>query len=185
MRKLLIVLALASLCGGQVINVRHRGGAPPPSDTEAITGQTTSSAINNQTVFAGISILVGGSGITVTELGRWVIAGNSASHLLTLTDSSGTSLGSCTVNTSGAPTGDYLYCALGSPVALSALGSYKVLSAESNGGDQWYSNSSVTFTSAITGAAGTTGTISGANCSGCTAWETSPTTYVPVNFKYH
>lgn len=163
-----------------------RSGAPPAA-TAYVTSFTGGSVRNDFNCAAGVKITVGGTGVTVTELGRWVVSGNSASHTVYLcTGTAGappTVLGSVTVNTSGAPTGAFLYATLSSPIALSPSTTYYILSSELNLGDEWY-NANITPT--VTGittafeAAYTTGTIAG------NITDTGLTTsfYVPVNFKY-
>ena len=88
---------------------------------------------------------------TITSLGRWVIAGNSQTHVLRLLDQSGTQLATVTVNTSGATAGDYLYGAI-TPTAITAGISYFILSDETSGGDLWYDDAGATLDSAVVGA---------------------------------
>jgi Pectate lyase superfamily protein len=86
----------------------------------------------------------GSTGITVSQLGRWVIAANSQSHQLELVDAStGSVLAATTLNTAGLPAG-FAYAPLPSPVTLSANHSYYLVSLETVGGDYWYDNSQIT-----------------------------------------
>jgi hypothetical protein len=102
-----------------------------------LTGSNANAA-NSLSGGLGFEFVVGASNITVTELGRWVISGNSGTHTLRLMDSSGNDLGTVSVNTSGATPGQYLYGTLGTPVVLTAGGTYCVMSDETSGGDQAY-----------------------------------------------
>jgi hypothetical protein len=78
--------------------------------------------------------------MTVTQLGRWVTAGNNQSHTVKLVSVSGTdiSVGSVTVDTFGAPAGQFAYGTLASPVTLSANTTYFVVTREYLNGDQWW-----------------------------------------------
>lgn len=122
------------------------------------------------------------STITITQLGRWVVAGNNQTHQLDLYDISASDTvpaASVTVNCSGATSGQYLYGTLSSSITLVSGHVYAVLSNESVGGDQWYNdNTTVSFTAA--------GTVNG---SVFYAGSVSPSTsgnfsFVPVNFIY-
>lgn len=130
------ILATFVLLAGMLINPFR---FPPPAggSTEFVTGVSAGSARNDYSDYIGCKITVGGAGVTVTHLGRWVISGNSGTHTVKITDGGGTTLGSVSVNTSGATPGTFVYTALGSPVALSASSAYYIASLESGGGDQW------------------------------------------------
>ncbi|HXK58589.1 MAG TPA: hypothetical protein PLP42_01725, partial [Acidobacteriota bacterium] len=148
-----------------------------------VTGQNLSpSQWNNYTGWKGMKLTVGASPVTVTELGRWVLSGNSGTHTVKLVNSSGAAVGSVSVATSGAPAGQFKYVALGSPVTLSASQVYYLVSQETSGGDYWWgytttlSHTSVaTVNNAVTSSDGASFTNDGAtdNCS------------VPLSFKYN
>lgn len=122
------------------------------------------------------------STITITQLGRWVVAGNNQSHQLDLYDilaSDTVPAASVTVNCSGATSGQYLYGTLSSPLTLVSGHVYAVLSNESVGGDQWYNdNTTVGFTAAGTV---TTSVFYAGSVSPSTSGSFS---FVPVNFIY-
>lgn len=81
---------------------------------------------------------VGASNLTVISLGRWVVAGNNQTHQITIYDGlANTVIASVTVDCNGATPGQYLYASI-TPVTLVAGQSYRIESAEVNGGDQWY-----------------------------------------------
>jgi len=118
------------------------------------------------------------SAITVTSLGRWVYSGNSQSHTLKLYDvTTSTLLGSCSVATSGAPTGDYKYGTI-TPVTLVVGHIYNVTSQEFNGGDQWGSYGAVTISGTVASSYG-----------GIYQVPQTPANdgfaYIPVNLLYH
>jgi hypothetical protein len=99
---------------------------------------------NNWSGYNGMQFTTGSTGITVSQLGRWVIAGNIQSHQLELVDAStGSVLAATTLNTAGLPAG-FAYAPLPSPVTLSANHSYYLVSLETVGGDYWYDNSQIT-----------------------------------------
>lgn len=169
--------------------ISNRGGLTiASSDSAVITAQTIGTARNNFDGSVGFRFTVGGASIVVTSLGRWVISGNSQTHVLRIFATPMTSpgeLGNVTINTSGAGSGAYLYGTLSSPITLSASTTYAISSDETNGGDQWGDSASVTanavitvnesvFRSGLGGGSGNFGTGAGGSVS-----------YVPPNFKYH
>jgi hypothetical protein len=153
------------------------------SSTAFVTGQTLGSLRNDYSNWVGFRFTVGSSNITVGELGRWVVSGNSGAHTVKLVLAStgaDVSGGSVSIATSGATAGQFKYVALGSPVTLLANTTYYIVSQESNGGDQWYdlnttltSTSVATINSPVYGSTGAWNTPSGAGKG-----------YVPVSFKY-
>jgi hypothetical protein len=152
---------------------------PALADTAFITGQTPGTIRNDFTGSAGLKFTISGTTVNVTQLGRWVISGNSGTHTITLYNSACSSLGSVTVNTSGATPGAYLYGTLGTSIFLVA-GTYYVESAETNGGDQWYSEDTPVTTTGV-GAA-----VSPAYNSCSTVGVTHAPSYSfgPVSFQY-
>jgi hypothetical protein len=142
-----------------------------------ITSFTVGTLRNNSGLAVGTKFTVGGTGITVTSLGRICVSGNSGSHTVLIANSSGTTLTSATVNMSGCSAGNFIYTTI-SNYALPASTSYYLTSQESNGGDQWYDATSVTSTAAVT--------INDA-CYYSGSYTTIGATgysYVPVNLKY-
>jgi hypothetical protein len=107
-----------------------------------ITGYSSLGSLRNDFgSWVGFQITVGASDMTVTHLGRWVVSGNSGSHDIAIFDGTNIatdSIATANVNTSGQPSDDLTYTALGSPVNLTSGNTYYVMSLESNGGDQWY-----------------------------------------------
>lgn len=151
-----------------------------PSGTAALTSGAGSSLRSDFPGNVGFAFTPGRS-LTVSALGRWVIGGNSQTHVIGIWNGSGTLLGSVTVNCSGATAGQYLYGTLGSSISLASGTQYYIGSAETSGGDQWYDAFAVTSTSDLTvnyasygaGSAGPLGNgVGGAYV------------YVPLNFLY-
>ncbi len=138
---------------------------------------------SNFSGWVGFRFAVGGAPITVTQLGRWVVSGNSGSHTVKLVDSGGNDVpdGSVTVNTSGAAAGQFAYATLATAVTLSPGATYVLMSQETNGGDQWYDyNCGVTLTSAAT-----PNQAAWANNGGIYVTTGATTnSYGPVNLKY-
>ncbi|MCL5096790.1 MAG: DUF4082 domain-containing protein, partial [Candidatus Omnitrophica bacterium] len=95
---------------------------------------------SNFTGWVGFQFQVGANPLTVRELGRWVVAGNSGNHVVKLFYSDGTPIpnASVTVSTAGKQGGQFAYAALASPVTLVAGTTYAVMSQEVNAGDAWY-----------------------------------------------
>ena len=159
------------------------GGTTPPT----VIGQTFDPGAvlrNNFAGWVGFRFQVGGTRITVTDLGRWVVTGNSGTHLVKLVQISGVDVpgASTTVSASGTP-GQYAYASLPTSVTLDAGTTNYLVSQEVVGGDQWYSvpDCHVTLSSA-------------ASFNG-PAWAYNNSTtyyfaayadlsYVPVNLKY-
>jgi hypothetical protein len=111
-----------------------------PLRTPLVTGVTVGSLRNNWSGWVGFQFVVGDTPLMVTELGRWVVSGNSASHTVKLFYADGTAVpnGSVNVSTAGQPAGQFAYAALGTPVILAAGTTYALMSQESSGGDSWY-----------------------------------------------
>ncbi len=173
-------LSLVAGPGQQMLIAVGPAATPPPAGTAFITGQSLGTPRSNFTAELGCVIVVGGSNITVTQLGRWVISGNSASHLLKIRKASDASVvGSVSVNTSGATTGAFLYGTLGSPITLNASETYYLLSEETNMGDEWYDNDT-TVTSTAVASVDSAGYYDGTLHAPGSAGQT----YVLVSFKY-
>jgi cellulose 1,4-beta-cellobiosidase len=144
-----------------VVSARNASGEGPNS-TEAsattptlfITGQTLGTLRSDVTGWLGGRFTVGASAISVKQLGRWVVSGNSQTHTLKLVNvSTGVDVpgGSVTVTTAGAPAGAFVYASLASPVTLTANTLYYIVSQETAAGDQWYgADSTVTNTTVAT-----------------------------------
>lgn len=160
-----------------VARKRVAGGGP---STEFLTSGAGTGLRNDLDATLGMIFSLS-TEINVTELGRWVVLGNSGSHAIGIWNSSGTLLGSVTVNTAGASVG-YLYATLGSPVTLPVDTGYRIGSLEVNGGDEYYNEFPVTTTAV--------GSVAN-SCFGFGSILTFPSLpstagwcFVPANFKY-
>ena len=123
------------------------GSVPPgtlwgPDTQELIYGSPSAVQRNDYTGWVGTALAVGVNPITLTDLGRWVVSGNSGSHTVKLVTTSNTDVsgGSVSVNTSGATSGQFVYAPLAAPVLLAANTTYYVVSQESTGigADKWF-----------------------------------------------
>ena len=158
------------------------GGDPTP----LVTGISSFGDLrNDDSGWVGFQFQVGGAPLTVTELGRWVVSGNSATHTVKLFYSDGTAVpgGAVTVNTAFQTAGQFAYATLASPVTLDVNTTYAVMSYEVVGQDQWYDYWN------------TYPTLSGVASAAAAVWSYNPPplngaswgegqSYGPVNLRY-
>ena len=160
------------------------GGGGGGGDTPFISSVSGGTSRNDFTGIVGFEFTVGGTGITVTSLGRYVTGTSSNAHTVYILLSSGSIVASASVPTSGVSSGTFSWISI-TPVSLSAATQYACVSKEVNGdGDHWLNdNCTISTTSAAT-----------VNFSGFKASDppTSLSTstigvhsFVPPNFKYH
>lgn len=150
--------------------------------TPFITAVMPGTPRNDASLIVGCKFTVGATPLTVRALGRWVLAGNTGTHLMKLADASGTDIvgASTTVVTAGVAAETFSYANLSSPVVLSASTAYFIGSTELLAGDQWLDENSVLTTTAAA-------TINRSAYSGGGPWAENPVgvkSYGPVNFKY-
>lgn len=106
-----------------------------------ITNTTLSATLNNNfTGYVGFWGIVTNGDLTITDLGRWVYAGDDQSHnLVVYTNISGSAslVGSVSINLSGAPTNQFAYASV--TISLKDGGTYFIGSSEINGAseDRW------------------------------------------------
>ena len=156
-----------------------------PAGTPWLTSFTPGPTRRNYPDFVGLKFTVGAANLTVTALGRWVIAGNTQTHVVKLVvaatkvDVPG---GAVTVATAGQPGGAFTYVELPAPLTLTAGAAYYLASKENDAGDYWYDSPGTT----VTGTA-----VATANDSAfyyAAAWSESGVgpgaAYVPPNFLY-
>lgn len=136
---------------------------------------------NDYTGDLGMRLTTAGSSVTVTKLGRWVVAGSDDEHTLRIVNATtGEDVASVTLDASGLETG-FHYAALSSSVTLAASTGYFLVSSEVADGDQWYhSSTAVTPTSIATVDYPVYSTDSGFAADG----NTPNTSFVPLNFLY-
>src|SRR6185369_7829096 len=132
----------------------------------------------------GMQLNVGSSPLIVTSLGRMVASGNTGPHVVKIVDAaSGVDVtgGSASIATAGKPAAAFAYSLLPSPVILNANTSYFILSQETQGGDQWYDNDTVTQTTAD---GVLVGSVYGTSSPYTPLAGSAGHMYVPVDFKY-
>jgi hypothetical protein len=116
------------------VSFRYSGAGAP-----LVTGHSLTSLRNDLSGWFGMEFTTGNTILSLSKLGRWVAPGNSSVHALRLFEAStGNILASTSVDTAGAPAGQFLYGNLASLVTLATNTSYYLLSEETAGGDQWY-----------------------------------------------
>jgi uncharacterized repeat protein (TIGR01451 family) len=139
---------------------------------------------NNFGGFVGMQFTVGTNALNVNSLGRLFITGNSGTHTIKLVQAAtGADVpgASVSVSMSGGVSGQFKYVSLGSPVTLQANTAYYLVSQEASGGDQWYDTGTVSSTNA----AAVNSSIYSFNSANWNTYNTTNTSYVPVNFQYH
>lgn len=145
-----------------------------------ITGQTLGGLQTSFPGRLGFKFTVGGSAITVTDLGGWIIAGSTQDRILSIVNTSNVDVVSATLPIAGTTAGAYNYISI-SPTVLNASTTYYMFMIVDT--DQWYDD----------------GTTVDSNTSVATvvfsAYSNEPTSsiidngtgakmYGPVNFKY-
>jgi YVTN family beta-propeller protein len=158
-----------------------------PPTTNYVTATTLGTLRNDFSGWVGMAITVGNVPISVGQLGRMVASGNTGTHALKIVNaSSGQDLnGSLTsVNTSGVPSGSFLYASLTSPLTLQANTTYYIVSQEAAGGDEWY-DVNTTFIQTTSAATQTGGVWSATGTTTYNLFGPAGQSYVPVDFKYN
>lgn len=157
-------------------------------DFATVTGLGTATRTLGSHTAVGVKLRNGaGADIVITQLARWVISGNSQMHTLSIVKNDGTVMGSLTINCSGAPTGQFLWGTLASPVTVPSGTIFYVVSSETSGGsnDQWYGAANTVITTS-----GVDSTLESAYWNGGSSFTDTgnsggtKTTYGPVNFRY-
>jgi hypothetical protein len=145
-----------------------------------LTGSPTGSTRSDFTGNLGCQFTVGGSNLSVTHLGRWIVSGNSGDHWVKVSTTAGTLLATITFNATGKPAGDYYWEAI-TPITLNASSSYFIYASELNGGDAWYDQQVISSTAvaSIDNAAYDSDLDDLLSNSG-----DAGKVFVPVNFKY-
>lgn len=118
-----------------------------------VSGPSAGMLRNNFSGFAGMKFTVGIPSISVYQVGRICVAGNSQSHLVKIVNAAtGADVpgASASVNMTGCTAGQFQYANLPGLVTLQAGTAYYLVSQENNGGDQWYDSGAITVASGIT-----------------------------------
>jgi uncharacterized protein DUF4082 len=137
--------------------------------TSFVTSFTPTNLRRDFSGWVGTRFTVGATDLLVSSLGRWVVAGNTGTHVVKVVDAAtGTDLASVPVSTAGATPGTFRYASLAGPITLRANTSYYLVSQETSGGDSWYDYDTRLVTTA---AAADTGVVY--------SFATSPTSWAP------
>ncbi len=165
------------------VDFKFTAGSPAPGPAAYVTSATVGTPRSNFSGWVGMAVTVGSSPITVSSLGRMVVAGNSANHTVKLVNAAGVDVagGSATVVTAGAAAGSFVYTALATPVTLNANTAYYLVSQETDGGDSWYDWDTSLQTAS---AASLTGAVWAASNSYAMIAGSAGHSYVPVDFKF-
>lgn len=169
---------LAAIVSGAVTNSTPGGGG----GTEFVTGQTLGTArTNGSNYYLGFKLTVGGSNVTVSELGRYCVTGDTQTHTVYIADSAGAVIISASVDATGGSNA-FKFTSI-TPTVLSASTAYYVFSQEFSGGDTFYEGADTTVT---TTAVATISYHAYAATSGGTPTDVAAgvRSYVPVSFKY-
>ena len=156
-------------------------GAPPSQGTPFITAQVLGATRNNTSSFVGMQFTTHSSALTVSQLGRIYVAGNTGSHVVKLVRGDGSDVpnGSVTLTMTAGTPGTYQYATLASPIVLQPNSTYLLVSQETFGGDFWYDYGPVTSTSSAD--------VNGPSYNSGLYYTLVPTpgsAYGPLNFLY-
>jgi hypothetical protein len=131
--------------------------APPGPAVTAlgvVTAVTPGPSLTSVTAQAGMRFTTGATGQHVSALGRYKVAGNTGSHVVSLARADQSTVVSVTVNsaTAAVDSTGFQYAALATAIDLTANTTYYLISAEAAGGDQFYGlGTKVTVGNGVTG----------------------------------
>jgi hypothetical protein len=85
-------------------------------------------------------IQIGASPVTISELGRWKLSGNSQVNTVKIVQENNVNLPGAlvTVTMANGPVGTFVYTALPAPVTLEANKAYYLVTSVTDQGDTWY-----------------------------------------------
>lgn len=158
--------------------------------TKFVTGQTLgTSRTDGGGAATGFRLLTGGSTVTVTHVGRYKAAGDSANHFVGFFADSSVPIsgGSATVDMSQSADADgYVYVQLATPLVLSSSTYYRLMSVETTGVDTFYNFDTVITTTAVASVLGGCYATGGAAGGGSVGSDLGGAdhSYGPVTFKY-
>jgi len=139
--------------------------------------------------YFGMRFTVGGSNLTITDLGRWCFAGDSSTHRLVIVrDSDLAIVADTNLAMAGGTAGQFKYATLTPAVTLNANTTYYLLSYESNTSlDTWGDRYNDDFTCpayTTTAAASVSGSAYTTALTNRPATWNDLTSFGPLNFKY-
>lgn len=180
--RLILFCAVAAACAGATIIVR--GPVLPPAasaGTNFVTGYTLGTArTDGANYYVGFKFTIGGTNVTVSELGRYTVSGSSGTHSIYIASDDGTPVVSGSIDASSG-SNNWVFVSV-TPTVLTAGQNYWLLCQEVTGGDTFYNdNTSITTTAVAT----TTHSAYAATYGGGPTQNTpGEYSYVPVTFKY-
>jgi hypothetical protein len=129
------------------VDFRYTPGAAP-TGSNLVSSVTAGTARNDFGGWVGGSFTTGASPVTLTQLGRLFLSGNSGTHTVKVVTSNGADVPGAfvSVNLSGGVPGAFNYAPLGSSVTLNPNTTYYIVSKETAGGDLWYDFNTVVQT---------------------------------------
>jgi len=151
-----------------------------------ITLQTLGTLRNDFTGFAGMLIRIAGSSLPIVGLGRTVVAGNGATHIVKVVDpTTGIDIPNAStvvdLSSPAVAAGTFAYGLLPAPVVLAANTEYYVVSQEAAGGDQFYDLDTTVETMPV---ASVTSAVFGDGISNYTRGGVAGHTYGPVDVLF-
>jgi hypothetical protein len=142
--------AIPNTAGQSYVPVDFHFTASTATSAPFVASVIAGTARNDVTGWLGGVIKTGSSAVTVTQLGRYFVPGNTGTHTVKLVNAStglDVSGGSVSVNMAAGEAGAFTYGTLNSPVTLNPNSTYYLVSQEAQTGDQWYDyNTTVTTT---------------------------------------
>jgi hypothetical protein len=171
------------MSAAQTVTANFQCSAPPPAGTSFVTGYALSgqSLRNDFTGWVGMKLTVGANPLTVSSLGRICVANNAQTHTVKFVNAgTGSDVGgaSASVSMTGCTPGQFVYSSI-SPVTLPAAASYYLVSQETQSGDRWYDQGSISAT--------TDASVNNSVYFYAGNWypvNSTNTSYVPPNFQY-
>lgn len=112
----------------------------PTTKSSFVMDITAGTARNDFSGYVGFRFVVGDSPLIITDLGRYVLPGNTQDHVVKLvrtSDGGDVPGGTVTVPTGNATGGRFQYTPLAAPLTLAAGTEYLLVTLESSGGDTW------------------------------------------------
>jgi len=164
------------------VDFRYTPSAPS-SSSSWVSSITTGTVRNDFSGWVGASFTTGASPLTLTQLGRLFVSGNSGTHTVKVVTTSGVQVpgASASVNLSGGVPGAFNYAAVSPGVTLSPNTTYFIVSQEVGAGDQWYDVNTQVQTSPAATVNGGIYSYDGASYLFISAPQRM---YVPLDFKY-
>jgi hypothetical protein len=169
--------------GLRISLTRSSGGGTPNLFTTFTNGTPRNDVTDS---LGAIFSVANGFSITVDALCRWKISGNSQSHTVYLVEYSPSfsNIASVSIDMSTGTAGTFTCVNLGTPQTLAGNQSYAILSAETNGGDQWYGDST-SYTGSFANTSGVASAIDAIPPVGPIFNSTGLFTFGPVNAIVH